>query len=530
MHRSGTSLLSRIVSLLGATLPATLRGPNAANQKGHWESLRLSAYHDSMLERLGSAWRDWRPLNCTARPAEVLAQIRRETCAILASEYKAAHFFGVKDPRICRFLPTFAAALEAFGSEVSVLMLLRNPLEVCESLQRRDGMGRTDAAMLWLRHTLDAESSSRDMRRSLLLHSDLLADWRSSIERLTAELRMVWPVGIDEAALGIDAFIDPGLQHHARTTREVSLDPSLEGWVAEAWHALLALRRDSRSREARAQLDRIQLAFDTASPFMYALRRGVDPAVLDADASSGNPGSSEAPPPHDTRNPKTFVVILDYCGGRQTDALYEVLSSQNPTYRIDVLDNGSPNNPSSYITHKNPENHFIGGGIQDCIELARQSGAEYLFFFTNDAEIENLDISYFEDAMERDPELVQMSMSMTQDSDKLNYAWMTNQGRSEDRQVHHADLIASLLRISFLDTFSFPASKSGWGYDFQIAYEAKRASKKIVVSDKFLCRHFQDVHLIPAAEKYKEMQEVYNAVYGDWTIIYPHPEDRAQHS
>ena len=41
MHRSGTSALTRIFSLLGADLPKNLMPPSPANKTGYWESQDL---------------------------------------------------------------------------------------------------------------------------------------------------------------------------------------------------------------------------------------------------------------------------------------------------------------------------------------------------------------------------------------------------------------------------------------------------------------------------------------------------------
>ena len=60
MHRSGTSAVTRILSLLGADLPIHLLGGNASNEPGHWESTRLIQIHDEMLAEGGSSWNDWR--------------------------------------------------------------------------------------------------------------------------------------------------------------------------------------------------------------------------------------------------------------------------------------------------------------------------------------------------------------------------------------------------------------------------------------------------------------------------------------
>ncbi len=336
MHVSGASLLSRLVSFLGAALPATLRRPNFVNEKGYWDSLRLSEFHQAMLRKLDSAWHDWRPCGLSSRPPGCQEMVLRQTCAILASEYGDAPFFGVKSSLVCRFFPSFATALQTLGVEVSVLMPLRNPLEVCESLELSSGMARADAAMLWLRYNLDAESATRDARRAMILHSDLLADWRRSVMRLTDALQLVWPVAVEDAGASFDAYLDTEQPHQPRTAAEVASDPVLQGWVATAWGALVELCRDTSSREARIQLDRIRAAFDLAAPFMYSLKHGADAVPLRTTSAGAPRGSAqdiaEARSPIRSRRERRSIRLEDHSpvaiggiGGSGTRVVADIL-------------------------------------------------------------------------------------------------------------------------------------------------------------------------------------------------------------
>ena len=71
MHRSGTSAMTRVISLLGADLPKTLLGEGLGNEAGHWEPAPLVTHHDWLLEQLASRWDDWRKLDPAAFPASL---------------------------------------------------------------------------------------------------------------------------------------------------------------------------------------------------------------------------------------------------------------------------------------------------------------------------------------------------------------------------------------------------------------------------------------------------------------------------
>ena len=81
MHRSGTSVATRLINLLGVPAPIEedLLPPDRGNPTGYWESSSLVAYNDRLLEVLGSemtcpeafgpGWeRDPRPIDLDAPP------------------------------------------------------------------------------------------------------------------------------------------------------------------------------------------------------------------------------------------------------------------------------------------------------------------------------------------------------------------------------------------------------------------------------------------------------------------------------
>jgi hypothetical protein len=60
MHRSGTSALARLFSLLGCALPSHLLGANDTQVHGHWESDAIRAFNDEVLAAGMIGWRSMR--------------------------------------------------------------------------------------------------------------------------------------------------------------------------------------------------------------------------------------------------------------------------------------------------------------------------------------------------------------------------------------------------------------------------------------------------------------------------------------
>jgi len=270
MHRSGTSMLTRVMNIAGAALPSSLMEANFANEAGYWESNHLMRYNDRLLEKMGSSWQDWRSIPKSILSAKEQNEAKQDIVNVIADEYGEADIFVVKDPRICRFPTLFINALEENNTNVQVVLAFRNPLAVCESLEKRNQISRFDAALLWLRHILDAEFETRGRPRVFLNQADLLDNWREPIAKLTTELDIRWPYAIKDIAPDIDGFINPELTHHSRTTEDVLHDPVLRGWVSDAWQALLVLSRNQQSAAALRKLDEVRNSFTVATPVLYA--------------------------------------------------------------------------------------------------------------------------------------------------------------------------------------------------------------------------------------------------------------------
>ncbi len=71
----------------------------------------------------------------------------------------------------------------------------------------------------------------------MVAYDDLMADWRSTVERVATALDVRWPDGSEAAAGRIDAFIREGLRHHVETG-DASRDRVVPAWVRRAWKAV----------------------------------------------------------------------------------------------------------------------------------------------------------------------------------------------------------------------------------------------------------------------------------------------------
>ncbi len=265
MHRSGTSALTRVISLLGADLPSNLMpGVEGDNETGFWESLDVYRLNDSILETVGSRWDDWRSVQAVWSGLPEKDVFKAKALEILNQDFGGSSFFVLKDPRICRLLPFWSEVLRDFGAEVKYVIPVRNPLEVAASLAKRDDFTPARTYLLWLRHVLEAEYFSRGFPRSVITYQGLLEDWRDLAAKLASKLGIHWARHSADTEARIDGFLERRHRHHSLSDTDVYDNPELPAWVKETYSALGELQADPQSARALARLDGIRNELDRA--------------------------------------------------------------------------------------------------------------------------------------------------------------------------------------------------------------------------------------------------------------------------
>lgn len=275
MHRSGTSAVTRLLSLAGAELPQELIEEGEGNRKGHWESRPLVLHNDDLLKQMGAAWSDWHPLDWSALPDADISAYQKDIAALISEQFRDADLVVLKDPRICRLVPLYKDALSRIGYRVVVVIPYRNPVEVIDSLMSRSNWpahaGRVDAALLWLTHVLEAEQASREIPRMFVSFAEMLSDWQPFIAELETRGGLRFEVPPAQLAESASAFLKQGERHQRRTVGALTRDPVTNSWVREAYDLLAEFRSDPGSIVAMARFDALRTALASAMPMLHSL-------------------------------------------------------------------------------------------------------------------------------------------------------------------------------------------------------------------------------------------------------------------
>ena len=232
---------------------------------GHWEPEAIVAFNDTLLHSAGSRWDDWQPFDSqwllSAQHASFLTQARE----LFRREYPDGPLFVIKDPRISRFAGFWFDVLAAENVDCRVIVAVRSPGDVADSLEDRDSMQRGYAYLLWLRHSLDAEFGSRTKTRAFCTYDGLLQDWRGTVSRLQARLAMRFPNDTATVEAAIDGFLDVGHRHFEHAPRFPLARDDVYAWAETVFDIFARWSSDGEDPSDYPRLDAIRRKFDMAS-------------------------------------------------------------------------------------------------------------------------------------------------------------------------------------------------------------------------------------------------------------------------
>jgi hypothetical protein len=238
MHRSGTSLVSRVINLLGVHLgrKEAISGAGADNPKGHWEHHPIALLNDDLLIRFGGRWDvppvfppDW------LQDADVRS-IAAKARQIIDDDFGAEPLWGWKDPRTCLTAPFW----QELVGPMRYVLCVRNPRAVVASLERRDGMLAAHGDRLWLRYVAASMGFTSGKPRMLLFYEDLMSDWPREVARLAAFIGQ--PERADDPAVrtSVAEFIEHELQHHHASPEVLASDAQMSFETKSVYLALRA--------------------------------------------------------------------------------------------------------------------------------------------------------------------------------------------------------------------------------------------------------------------------------------------------
>ena len=249
MHRSGTSLVSRVLNVLGVHLGPEehLMRPSSDNPTGHWENRHIKEINDEILSILGGSWQEPPPLLAGWERSPELAAPRHRAREIIEGDFSGSDLWGFKDPRTSLTLPFWKRILDP----MRYVICLRNPLDVAASAGARnradDSVPFERGVELWLTYVRAALAATAGHPRQLVFYEDLMTDPEPVVRELARF------IGLDNSSnaesdvrTAIGIAVTGGLWHH-RTPVPNVVDTSQLPFHVKAYY--VALRQFVRGVE-----------------------------------------------------------------------------------------------------------------------------------------------------------------------------------------------------------------------------------------------------------------------------------------
>lgn len=230
MHRSGTSVLVRLLERLGffAGREGDFHAPTDHDPEGHREHVLFWRANEAALAALGRAWDDPWPLDWSALPADARPALEAR-CAAAVVKLDRHSPWVAKDPRFCLTLPLWRRVVAPVCVHV-----LRDPLEVARSLAARGGLPVYWGIALWEAYQRAALQGTAGLPRIFVRYGDFAADPAGFATRLAGRLRTEAPILelADPAAAA--ASFDP------RWLRQKAAEGEVAAYLNPAQQRLLA--------------------------------------------------------------------------------------------------------------------------------------------------------------------------------------------------------------------------------------------------------------------------------------------------
>lgn len=175
MHRSGTSVMAHLSQCMGAYLGEEneLMGAASGNPDGHFENLELFRINSNVLRACGGEWYTLEELNPDYDSPQII-EAMREIKDTIQKLFEKSDTVVVKDPRISVLLPLWDKVIKELKLKVDYIWVFRNPLEVMESLRKRDGYSNKHGLLLWIHYNLSILKFLQGKEYLLINYRDVL--------------------------------------------------------------------------------------------------------------------------------------------------------------------------------------------------------------------------------------------------------------------------------------------------------------------------------------------------------------------
>jgi len=266
MHRSGTSMLARLINMMGVYFgeDEDAIGTNNENPKGFWERQDIRTLNDSLLHSAGLDWDYVSKLNTDCFTDESIDQFKQAANEVIAKLDKHKNWL-LKEPRLNILLGQWKAVL----NQPIYIYVYRTPVEVALSLKVRNEIPRSAGAALWELYNKEALKHITLDRTIFVSHRELIEDPVTVTDRMFDQLVNHGVENISKLSESdVLSFVSPKLHRQKQegeiadhvSTEQLMLHDYLAGFAQESAQIF---ENTELSINARESLEDYELFKDT---------------------------------------------------------------------------------------------------------------------------------------------------------------------------------------------------------------------------------------------------------------------------
>ncbi len=236
MHRSGTSALAKVFVDLGYDPGSKLIPADERNPTGYWEDRDIFNLNNEILSLLNLSWQQAE--NSNQRRVhlftdELLQLFGDSAKKLLQQKLDHSSKVLIKDPRFTILFPFWSKVFEEIkDTQIEIIHIVRHPMAVAQSLEKRNGFSITKGLLLWYYYNItffqDAKSDFQ-----LVQYNDLIEHPEKTICKLATI------AGVEASALNWADTIQPALNHHGAGAGKF---PKELDAVEDLWKVLIHLK------------------------------------------------------------------------------------------------------------------------------------------------------------------------------------------------------------------------------------------------------------------------------------------------
>lgn len=213
MHRSGTSVVTKLLELMGAYVGDTteLLPPSPDNPKGFFERRDALAVNQGIFKLHGCNWYQVERYDspCPPLPDEI-----KQRMSMIVSRLSQHPVWALKDPRLCFTLPDWLPHTHA----PTIVTVSRHPAEIAQSLALRNNILFQDGLLLWQRYIEHAIANTQGLRVVKCDYAAIIQNPVAEAEKLFTQLVQHHPDIHAPSTAEIQRFVDPALKRAVHRT------------------------------------------------------------------------------------------------------------------------------------------------------------------------------------------------------------------------------------------------------------------------------------------------------------------------